>query len=617
MKTIIKTAALATMLTLGCGTASASTDLSDGEMIFTYAPEGSTLCYGTSKKETYDVAMKVKGDDLVGTTITKIIVPMATTDVADMSVWMSSELTLETIDGTKTNVPDICTISIDSVVETVTVTLDEPYTLTDEGVYVGYSFTIENLDDTYNSYPVVIGDGDDEDGFYIHSSRTYRSWTSIADEVGTLVLKAIIEGAADNAAEIEIPEEINVQSDAATTFSLTVYNHGYNGISSFEYSYDINGNTSTASVDLGDEALDPIYDASTSVDVELPALNAEGEFQLTVSLTKLNGNDYTASDTCTVTTYESLPTHRVVFEEYTGTWCGFCPRGYVALEVMNKLYPDDFIGISYHNEDDMEIMSSSSYPNAVSGFPAAYYDRTYSSDPYYGMNDADEFAIEDEWLQLCEEVMAPANIDVSGTLSDDETTVTVNATATFAADYTDTDYSIELILIHDSLYAASWGQSNYYANEAYGTFEEEEFEKFTSGTSYVYGLYFNDVIVATSRLGDGNVALPTTITKGESLEAAYTFTLADVVNTSGESLVQDVNHLRVAALLIDNTTGYVANANKGTVSTSAAGISNVKTTTDSDTDVEYYDLSGRRLTAPAIGVTIVKKAGKTVKVVNK
>ena len=42
----------------------------------------------------------------------------------------------------------------------------------------------------------------------------------------------------------------------------------------------------------------------------------------------------------------SSPVKRVVFEEATGTWCGWCPRGTVALEELAVNYPNTAIGIN-------------------------------------------------------------------------------------------------------------------------------------------------------------------------------------------------------------------------------------------------------------------------------
>ncbi|MDO4161079.1 MAG: hypothetical protein Q4D41_11535 [Prevotellaceae bacterium] len=602
----------------GLNEANAATELSDGEIIYSYNNGGSVYTYGTAKKENYDVAMHLTGADLAGTTITKVLIPIGdATTITNLKVWLSKALTLES----KINVPDILSQDVTVSEDTIEVTLDSPYTLDADGVYVGYSFEIETLD-SKNSYPIAVCSETTAGGFYIHSSRTFRSWIDRSSSSGDLAMGVVLSGVKANAAGISVPDIINVQTDKSQDVTLTISNHGYKGVQSFEYNYTVGGTTSESyTVDLGANALAARYNVSTDVDIELPALGLSDTNPITFTITKVNGetnDDASASAETSLVSYSYLPTHRAVMEEYTGTWCGYCPRGFVALEVMNKLYPDNFIGISYHNEDEMEIMSTSSYPSSVSGFPSAYLDRLYDVDPYYGFTSS-EFGIDDAWLEVCESVLAPADLVVTGQLSDDEKYVNVNVATTFGAGLTNADYKIEFVLISDSLYDASWGQSNYYANEAYGTFPEEEFEQFTSGDSYVYGLKFNDVIIATSRLAGADAALPSTITGGTPIESTYTFDLSTVVSTYGNSLVQDVKNLRVVALLIDNTTGAIANANKAKVTSSTAtGISSVNTDTTAEGKVEFYDISGRKYNSAIKGLNIMKTAdGKVVKAYRK
>lgn len=618
MKKHLYTIAIAaTLCALGTVNAQAA-DLDEGDIVFSYNSSGSTYNVGNAKKENYDVAIKVEDAALVGTTLKQIIVPLSSTTITNLKVWISSELTLETVDGVKTIVPDIFSKSVDVESTEISVTLDEPYTITSEAVYVGYSFQIEALDDD-NSYPVVVGSGTTVGGLYLHSTRTYRSWVGMEDEWGVSALQIVVNGVGENSAGVSLPSELNVQYDQDKTFSVSIVNHGYAGISSYEYEYTVNDVTVSAAVDLGDDAVPAQYNAATTLDVDLAALGVAGYYPLTFTITKVNGvenNDVLASGSFMVNSYEVLPVHKVVFEEYTGTWCGFCPRGYVALEIMKKLYPDDFIGISYHNGDDMEIMYSSYFPSYVYGFPTAYYDRKYEADPYYGI-DGSSFVIPEEWKELCESEIAPASIEVTGVLSDDEGSVTAEAAVTFIDSYDAADFSLEFVLLADSLYNESWGQSNYYAGNAYGTFPEEEFEKFTSGDSYVYGLYFSDVIAYTTNLSGQNIALPTQLTANESITESYTIDLSQVKNTDGNAVIQDVNKLTVAVLVIDNTTGYIVNADKAEVVTPTA-ISVVETATETEHSVTYYDIAGRQVSAPVKGVNIVRAAdGRTIKYVQK
>ena len=610
-------AVVAVSLVLGTASAHAA-DLDEGDIVFTYNAGGSTYNAGTAKKENYDVAIKLSDAALVGTTLKQIIVPLSSTTVTNLKVWISSELNLETVDGVKTIVPDIYTTDVDVTGTTIDVVLDEPYSITDEAVYVGYSFQIETLD-SENSYPVVVGTETTADGLYLHSTRTYRSWNELSDSWGVSALQLVVSGVGENSAGVTLPSELNVQYDQDKTFSVTVVNHGYAGISSYEYEYTVNDVTVTGTVELGDDAVPAQYNATTTLDVSLTALGVTGYYPLTFTVTKVNGvenSDVLASGSFTVNSYELLPVHKVVFEEYTGTWCGYCPRGYVALEIMKSLYPDDFIGISYHNGDDMEIMYSKYFPSTIVGYPSAFYDRKYEADPYYGI-DGSSFIIPEEWLELCETEIAPATIEVTGVLSDDEGSVTAEATVAFIDSYDDADYSLEFVLLADSLYDEDWYQTNYYYNNTYGTFPEEEFEKFTSGDYYVYGLYFSDVIVFTTNVSSSNIALPAQITANESLTESYTIDLSQVKNTDGNDIIQDVNQLTAVVLIIDNTTGYIVNADKAKVQT-ATGISVVETEPTTDHRVEYYDISGRRISAPVRGVNIVRAAdGRTIKYVQK
>ena len=43
------------------------------------------------------------------------------------------------------------------------------------------------------------------------------------------------------------------------------------------------------------------------------------------------------------------PTKRVLFEEATGTWCQWCPRGAVYMDSLHKVYPTTAMLVAVHN----------------------------------------------------------------------------------------------------------------------------------------------------------------------------------------------------------------------------------------------------------------------------
>ena len=106
----------------------------------------------------------------------------------------------------------------------------------------------------------------------------------------------------------------------------------------------------------------------------------------------------------------------------------------------------------------------------------------------------------------------------------------------------------------------------------------------------------------TSELLGGAQTTISNATADTPVKVNYAFSVADAINTSYAPIVQDVTKLKVVALLIDNVTGTVANANKTAVDTST-GINIVERTNCERTSI--YDLMGRRISQPTKGLYII------------
>lgn len=616
----MKTTALKSLLTAIVLAAAPSLAHADGgEAVFTRdTGAGPALKFGTSKKENYDLAVMLAGSGIKGKTIKAVEVPFNDTpNITNLKVWLTRKLTL---DG-KTNTPDILSVDAGTLTDTVArVTLPEPYTIEGDTVYIGYSFDVATLDNT-NKKPVLLSSELADGGCFIHSSRTYRSWIDYSS-AASLAVRVTLGGVAADAATFAGLGKLHGQYDKATDVSLTLANAGSTAISSVDYTYEQGSVSGQGHIDFA-EPVPAIFGAITSAKVSLPAAGAKGTYPVKFSIAKVNGQANAEADKAaegSIDVYATLPKHRAVVEEYTGTWCGWCPRGLVALEVLSRRYPDDFIGISYHNADGMEIMANAQFPSSVSGYPYAVLDRVEGADPYYGVAQATAMDIENDWKRRCAE-FAPADVATTAYLNDDRSSVEMTTTVTFPLADGNANYKVEYILVSDSLYNESWGQSNYFANGSQGgaeTYAEPEFEVFYKGGSYVYGLYYPDVIIATSRLSGANGTLPSSIKEDEENVLSYSFDLSQAVNTSGTSLVQNYNALRVVALLLDGS-GKIVNAAKSKVyANAAAGIQQAEAGAQATATPAIYDLAGRRLAQPAKGLNIVKTAmGKMVKTFRK
>lgn len=78
------------------------------------------------------------------------------------------------------------------------------------------------------------------------------------------------------------------------------------------------------------------------------------------------------------------PVNKVVVEDYTGTWCGYCPPVAHAIYELKEVY-DNIISVGIHNNDELTIDQESDLRSelGISGFPSARLNRTISwLDPY-------------------------------------------------------------------------------------------------------------------------------------------------------------------------------------------------------------------------------------------
>lgn len=581
------------MLTVLVSTASAMTE---GQIAFTYAdPEG----YLSAKKETYDLAIRIGDASLVGTQINGVRIYMMPEygEVSRLVGWLSSELKLDN----KNNAPDIVSADAAEITDGwVEIVFDEPYTITEAGVYAGYSFTVSKTSTTGS--PIAVGTNDNPDGLYIHSSSTYRKWINRVENFGcNLALQVILSGenVKSNSAAFIGGSELNVQAGVDNTVNLTLKNFGTNGVQSVDFTYALAGKSGEQHVDLP-TAIPAAYNGTATIPFTIPAIEGKGVYTLKLTVTKVNGADNEAATTvadATVKVYTQLPRHRAVMEEYTGTWCGYCPRGFMGLEEMNRLYPDDFIAISYHNGDPMEITSD--FPNSVPGFPDAWLDRVHETDAFCGDGDYRKFGIEKTWLEQCA-IFAPASVEVSAEWEGDNA-LKGTAHVVFPFDEASHNYQVGFVLIADGLTGteSSWRQSNYYGGE---TGWPSSMDAFVKGGSYVSGLSYNDVIIARSGKGGIAGSLPESIKEDEDNVCIYTFDLTKAVNTSGVNLVQDKSKLRIVALLINAATGEIVNANKANAGqASSTGLTTAQRS-EGVASVRYYDLQGRIVTSPQHGL---------------
>lgn len=414
------------------------------------------------------------------------------------------------------------------------VTLDEPYTITaDDSLTISYSGT----------FPIGGGVGLSLTPAPQGCSRLYNNATKKWEEIsGSVCIQAIVEGddlpatdlALNMMADVIVPE---LQETAI--FKPVVIGSGTQTVQSYTLRYGIEGNEmqeQTFSTSLTNGQAD-----SCSLAVWVPG---PGTYPVVAVLTEVNG----APDACAKndTVRALLRVHdtgfeqRVVCEEYTGTWCGYCPRGIVGIETVRAAHPDRFIVVSAHGRDDLTMADdvpnySDFIARQAKGAPSCEINRCEQIDPS-ATNLTKAF---DKYAAM----ECTVGVKVSATLDSDHKAI--HATAQIAKDVECKDAQFDVSFVVTESGITGYKQKNYYAGGSYGVMGG--WEKKSSNTSDVV---FNDVARAINSFYGSSVTF-------DEMEASQYYPYSEDVDLTKANIIC-YDSIQVIALVMNN--GQILNA---------------------------------------------------------
>lgn len=242
---------------------------------------------------------------------------------------------------------------------------------------------------------------------------------------------------------------------------ISVRNLGQTAITSFEYQLTHKGTTIYDSVSGVNIASLGEYKIDITEDFLLPSNNDTASL-IIYNINGLASDDDSLDNTKTVVIKTVVPAEGkiVLAEEGTGTWCQWCPRGAVFMDMMSKNYEGYFAGVAVHNADPMTLADyDAAISAAIPGYPSILSDRTTIIDPS---------DMEADFIQRI--VLAPEGTIQNGATYDDVSRrLKVSLTTTLNKDISG-DYRIACVLTQDSVRGTGSGynQSNAYANGAAG-----------------------------------------------------------------------------------------------------------------------------------------------------
>lgn len=472
-----------------------------------------------------------------------------------------------------------------------------------EGLFVGYNYKQKS-----NNYPIGVS-SKVEGPFYIYANipaskgGNGEDWYQINSGGYGLSIQLIVEGDfAPNAVRPLDFGEFTVVKGKSKNVAVSLWNIG-SKLTSIDYTIALDGKAGAEQhLDFGK---DFGLGGTHSVEIPFAAASELGASTVTLTITKVNGEENACvknSATGTLYTVEREFVKRSVAEQFTGTGCGNCPSGHVAMHNMHNLYGDQFIGIALHQFNASDPMYNASYDLGFTGAPQCMVNRSSGIlMPYEQMP---------EVLKASLNEIALAEVTVAGTFADEDTKV--NATATVNS-LVSGDYDIAFMLTADGLTGktTSWKQHNYFCKggsryNSQASMPDDLKFLWDKGSSY-YETY-NDVLISSSYVNNNNKAtLPTLVAYG-TVNSEYSLKMPTKVALKK---ALKLNQVYVVALLLDKKTGAIVNAGRARV-TGSTGIENVNNSSEA-TIVARYNVNGVQIAAPVKGINIVKMSDGTTR----
>lgn len=587
------------------GTLSATAD----EIEFTYNTNREDAnVYGYNRKESYDVAIRIDDSKYVGARVKgfRVSLPVSNDALSDVTGWLSTSL--KVTDGV--NTPDISSAEgeIDSqyVLE---VNFPTPYTITDAGVWVGYSFTVTALGTQYYypGVPIAYVKTTDipEYGLWARSSKSHPEWFNqgaalkgVSDMVVTLDMDF-----GPDATAIELPSQNYIKAGEVNDVPVTLINHGEAPLQDITFSYNIGDYNNTGSLHLSEPIA--VEGAKATVNLPLGPVETLGKFPFKVKLETSNGKPNTdpmRQAEAVMNVWPLIPVTRPLVEEFTGLGCGWCPAGYVAMEYMLQTYGDMFVGMAYHSSEYengmMTCVSNRNFPISVSSYPYSDINRAVGMEPKDIPFRWEEFAA----------LRSPAALEAEFKWNDEEhTSATVSAKVTFVMDMDNADYKLAFGLTANGLKNGKWKQRNYFAGRPSGTgVESPLWDVFLNGEEYVSGLTFNDVVVHCPNAGGETNSIPSTVKAGQTITYDWTVNMDDVKNLKGERIINEGATIQGVVMLIDNLGEAVNSIKTAAVEYHdcpyTSGIDAISYETADVVSTQYYNLQGTAIKNPANGI---------------
>lgn len=343
------------------------------------------------------------------------------------------------------------------------VLFDEPYAVTGEDIYIGYSIKgsgyLLGYEKSSRNMP----------GEKLYFNGAWGTFKTVVGKNGKWTMQAIMRGGdystdIQNNLVIECVE--NLYTAALEGWNMPLTFEVRNSGAKTAYNVAVKCTFGSQSKDV---TIDSLMNGQ-SYFVESP-FTVSGSGSVSVSIdasvdgvTDETPNDNSVKSSCTVTGSDNVR-NRVLIEQFTGQACPKCPPGAANLKAAIEAtgHPEYFVWVAHHDgyyEDDFTLVESSTITDAlgVNGAPSICVNRTSVAGQGLVWHPGSATAVN---LLGCYATPAKATLEFNHTLVGDSITVNVSGTTAESA------AKVSVILIQSGITAKQSGaNSNYVHNNA-------------------------------------------------------------------------------------------------------------------------------------------------------
>ena len=458
------------------------------------------------------------------------------------------------------------------------VTLDTPYEINGNAFYVGYQTKITGSPCYPICFDLIYSETELGDILLAPDGNVIEEY-HLGTLYGNICLKLVLEGEMptkyDAMTDVLFTDNEVIGKDDQFSAGFTMLNIGSETITGLGINCTIDGKPLedfTYTI-YGEEEGSIPFGVLGYVEINgFPGNVTGSNLPVEVTITSLKSENGEGEFNEKLTTQVTIPevafTKNMLVEEFTGTWCGYCPRGIVGMEYMRSKYGNKgFIGIAAHYNDAMQAISYVPMIDYFSGgsFPSAVVNRAEYFDP--SMETLEQYYNEVIHTAALAEVKVDAKYD------EEANKLYATGSVEFGMNRDDANYAFAFVIKEDNV--GPYAQTNNFAGGANGTLEG--WSDKSRNVLTVFEMVARDITEAFGIEG----SIPSKIEVGKT----YTWNQQLPLNN-----VKYINNCQVVAMVLDLNTEEVLNSAEVSLE-GQAGVENIFSD-DSDGIYRVYNTQG-------------------------